>query len=629
MRKYLLLLLALITLACNKRDDEPTAEKAYAMLERVAEQNALGNKPAALALADSALALNPADTTRCWLMSEKAVTLVDMGRMADAVGVAQGAYALARKLHDVEAMLNLRGTMGIAYRRQGMTDSALVQYKEGIDMALAEQNTEYEIYLNNCVTVLYSESNRFNEALHYARKTEKAAAAANDTIQRLSARANIGGIYMRQNNYKAALHALLPCWPEVKRVGYNVLTLKFLSVILKSYSSLADYQAVDKYMRYADRVMAGMATNSNGVLGILEVKAHLLGAQHRYNEQLALIDSIMASGAQNQAMPLEKMLRMKALCLEKMDRKAEALTLMNRAFNLLDSVKQSDIEKSMSEFSVRYKTLETEKALAEQKQQQTAEKANQVLWLVVAVAVLAGVLALMLYKRRIAAQRALLHEKQSYIDGLENERERIAKELHDGVCNDILASKLLLATDSRQAEAYLNDVWRNVRQLSHELMPPSFENVTLDAAVRSYVATVGNNAKNDVKLHIDSSFAWQLLPQRVAYETYRIVQEATGNAIKHGSGSIDISLTVEDDILRVSIVNAVPTASAVGNPDSASNPAASPKQPHGSGIGQQTLQKRADHIGAKLTVEAVGTHHTLTLTLKLHTEKSTVKQAQQ
>ena len=613
MRKYLLLLLVLLTLACNKKDDEPTAEKAYAMLERVAEQNALGNKPAALALADSALALNPADTTRCWLMSEKAVTLVDMGRMADAVGVAQGAYALARKLHDVEAMLNLRGTMGIAYRRQGMTDSALVQYKEGIDMALAEQNTEYEIYLNNCVTVLYSESNRFDEALHYARKTEE---AANDTIQRLSARANIGGIYMRQNDYTAALHALLPCWPEVKKVGYNVLTLKFLSVILKSYSSLADYQAVDKYMRYADRVMAGMATNSNGVLGILEVKANLLGAQHRYNEQLTLIDSIMASSALNQAMPLEKMLRMKALCLEKMNRKAEALTLMNRAFNLLDSVKQSDIEKSMTEFSVRYKTLETEKALAEQKQQ-TAEKANQVLWLVVAVAVLAGVLVLMLYKRRIAAQRALLHEKQSYIDGLENERERIAKELHDGVCNDILASKLLLATDSRQAETYLNDVWRNVRQLSHELMPPSFENVTLDTAVRSYVATVSNNAQSNVKLHIDNTFAWQLLPQRVAYETYRIIQEATGNAIKHGNGHIDISLTVKDDNLRVSIVNATNT------------PADSPKQPHGSGIGLQTLQKRADHIGAKLTVKAEGTQHTLTLTLKLHTEKSTVKQAQQ
>ena len=189
MRKYLLLLLPLLVFACNGGSDKTASDKAYAMLERVAELNAGGNKPAALALADSALALCPADTTRCWLMSEKAVTLADMGRMADAIDVAQRAYTLAHKLNDVEAMLNLRGTMGIAYRRQGMTDSALVQYKKGIETALAEHNTEYEIYLNNCVTVLYSESNRFAEALRYAAKAEKAAAAANDTIQRLSARA--------------------------------------------------------------------------------------------------------------------------------------------------------------------------------------------------------------------------------------------------------------------------------------------------------------------------------------------------------------------------------------------------------------------------------------------------------
>lgn len=608
MRKYLLLLLPLLVFACNGGSDKTASDKAYAMLERVAELNAGGNKPAALALTDSALALCPADTTRCWLMSEKAVTLADMGRMADAIDVAQRAYTLAHKLNDVEAMLNLRGTMGIAYRRQGMTDSALVQYKKGIETALAEHNTEYEIYLNNCVTVLYSESNRFAEALRYAAKAEKAAAAANDTIQRLSARANIGGIYLRQADYHAALDALLPCWQEVKSVGYNVLTLKFLSVILKSYSSLGDYHAVDKYMSYADRVMGGMAANSNGVLGILEVKAHLLGTQHRYDEQLTLIDSLMASSAQNQAMPLEKMLRMKAHCLEKMNRKAEAWALMNEAYTMLDSVKQSDIEKSMSEFAVKYKTLETEAALAEQKQQ-TAEKANQVLWLVLAV-VQAGVVCVMLYKRRIAAQRALLHEKQSYIDGLENERERIAKELHDGVCNDILAAKLLLATDNRQAEHYLNDVWRNVRQLSHELMPPCFEDVSLDTVVRSYVAAIGNKAGgNNVTLHIDSTFDWQRLPQQVAYETYRIIQEATANAMKHGNGdTIDISLRADDDSMCVRIDNGI-------------SPHTGDSQPRADhGIGRQTLQKRADRIGAKLTITEEGTRHSLTLTYRLGSE---------
>ena len=57
--------------------------------------------------------MSPADSTRCWLLSEKTVALVDMGRMADAVNVARQAYGLAQQLDDEEAMLNLRGTMGI------------------------------------------------------------------------------------------------------------------------------------------------------------------------------------------------------------------------------------------------------------------------------------------------------------------------------------------------------------------------------------------------------------------------------------------------------------------------------------------------------------------------------------
>lgn len=614
MRKYLILLLPLLMLACGKDGDKTAPDKAYAMLGQVAEMNMGGDKQAAVMLADSALTMNPADTTRCWLLSEKAVALLDMGRMAEAVGVAREAYGLAHTLHDVDAMLNLRGTMGIAYRRQGKTDSALVQYKEGIGMALAEHNAEYEIYLNNCVAVLYSESNRFPEALHYARKTEKAALAAKDTIQRLSARANIGGIYMRQNRHRAALAAVLPVWQEVKGVGYNVLTMKFLSVILKSYSALDDYRAVGRYMQYADSVMHGMAANSNGVLGILEVKAGMLGRQRKYAEQLALVDSIIACGSENRAMPLEKMLRMKALCLENMGRKAEALALMNEAYGRLDSVKQGDIDRSMSEFTVRYKTLETEMALAESKRE-TAEKENLVLWLMVAVVLLAGAVGVMLYVRRIASQRALLHEKQSYIDGLESERDRIAKDLHDGVCNDILATKLLLATDSRQAEDYLDDVWRNVRRLSHDLMPPCFDKVTLDVVVRSYVEAIDGSGSHKVSLRIGEDFDWRRLPQQAAYETYRIIQEATANAIKYGDGScIDISLMASGGNVCVSVANGM-------RPEAADSAQGGEGQSHGSasGIGRQTIRKRADRIGATLTIEEKDMRHLLTLTYKLTT----------
>ena len=451
MRRVVLLMMLLpLVVSCGKESKEEASEQTFAMLEQVAELSAGGNKQAALELADSALQMHPADSVRCWLMSEKTVALVDMGRMAEAVGVAHEAYELARKLQDVESMLNLCGSMGVAYRRQGKVDSALVQYKKGIELALDEHNAEYEIYLNNCVAVLYSESNRFAEAIQYAEKTERAAQEVGDTIERLSARANIGGVYLRQNKPQKALDAMLPCWQEVQAVGYNVLTLKFLSIILKSYSLLGNYHAVGEYMQYADRAMAGVAAGSNGALGILVIKADMLAARGRYAEQLALVDSLIASGAQNQVMPMDRLLRMKAQCLERLGKQAEALDEMKEAYILLDSVKQSDIERSMSEFSVKYKTLETEKALAESKRKET-ELANQVLCLVMLTVSLLGLLCALLYRRRLAAQKAVLQERQSYISGLEDERERIAKELHDGVCNDILAAKLLFATDPSHA----------------------------------------------------------------------------------------------------------------------------------------------------------------------------------
>lgn len=65
----------------DRREGGPAAHDTYALLERTAELNASGQKAEALALADSTLALAPPDTIRCYLLSERAVALTDMGRM--------------------------------------------------------------------------------------------------------------------------------------------------------------------------------------------------------------------------------------------------------------------------------------------------------------------------------------------------------------------------------------------------------------------------------------------------------------------------------------------------------------------------------------------------------------------
>lgn len=595
MNKYIIsILCVLLLLSCGNHSPKTDKDQVYPLLEKVAELNAGGGKNAAVQLADSALALSPVDTTRCWLLCEKTVALTDMGRMSEAVQVGHVALQLAEQLDDAEATLNMRGALGIAYRRQGKLDSALLEYQDGIEYAVKKKNTEYEIYLNNCIAVMYSEANRLDEALVYARKAEKSALAANDTIERLSARANVGGVYLRKKAYKEALDAVQPLWSMVQKANYNVLTLKFLSVILKSYVALGDEKHLGQYMACADEVMHGMSITSNGVLGIVEIKADMLGQQGKYSEQLVLLDSLISTNAKNRVMPQERLLSEKAECLEKLHRREEALGLMRKAYQMLDSVKQSDLDKNMSELTVKYQTLEKEMSL-EHMRREKLEMRNRLLLLSIFAAFLLMVVCVLLYRRKVARQHAELQERRSYIQGLENERERMAKELHDGVCNDILAITLLLATDRTKAENQLRNIWKNVRHLSHALMPPRFDKITLDEAVKGYLQTIVDDAECKVKIDVDNNFEWNRLSTRQAYETYRIIQEAVGNAMKHGNPA---SLAVSLRVVGREVVVLVSNADKGHLDDFSSETADSCSE---TGIGMETMQRRAASIGAKLS----------------------------
>ena len=597
---HILLLFSAVCLtiaACGGKHKTSNPDKAYQLFETAAELNAGGNKQAALNVIDSALALNPTDTTRCWLMSEKAVALLDMGQMEKAISCGKQTLKLAEETGDVEATLNMRGTLGIAYRRSGKLDSAIVEYEKGIALALKEKNTEYEIYLDNCMAVLFSDNNRFKEALAYAQKAERAAAATNDTIERLSANANIGGIYLRQNKPQKALEAMLPMWKEVLDADYNVLTMKHLSIILKSYLLLGDMKEMERYMRYADSLVPTMPPASNGVLGILETKAYMLGREGRYKEQLSLLDSIAAMNATNLTMPKERLLGERAKCLAAMGRTAEAYGVMKDAFTELDSVKQSDVEKGMNELAAKYNTLEKEMSIEKMKREK-AELNNSILWLAVTIAVLTAVVCILLYRRKLARQKAELQEKRSFINGMENERERMAKELHDGVCNDLLATTLLLATDTERAERQLRSVWKDVRHLSHALMPPRFGKVALSDAVASYVASLSEDSGRKIRLDINSQFDWHSLSQQKAYEAYRIIQEATANAVKHShTGDITVSLDHNGKVVA-KVVNAIDA-----------------DEPHHSGgLGVETMRRRANTIGAELEIKSAGGLFSVTLT---------------
>ena len=579
-------------LACRSekgRDGDEGERKAYALLLEVMAHNALGEKQVALALADSALGMNPADTTRSWLTSEKMVAYVDQGMLREGISIGKSGIPFAEKINDYEGMLAMCGAMGVCYRRIGDVDSSLFYYEKGLQKAIEDGNTEYEIYLCNCISVLFNEQKRYSEAIDYSDKAEQKALAINDTIERLSAHANKGSILLRQGLCQESVDMLVPLWEQVRKVNYNILTLKYLSPLLSAYLRLDKTDSVALYMPYADEACKELPPTTIGVLGILEIKADMLARQRKYAEEKLLLDSMGNLSNINMAMPQGKYLALRAECLNNLGQHEEAYKVMRNAYEHSDSLKQSDIDRQLSEFNVKYNTLE-KKVELEKMNNERIMLYSRISWLAVALVVLSVVFAAVLYRRKLDRQRAELSEKMSYINGVETERMRLAKELHDGVCNDILAVSIMMQTDQEEAERMLRNVGHDVRRLSHELIPPRFDNISLPELIRVYCQSVSDEGGAVVRPVISASFEKLVMPATKAIEVYRIVQECVSNAIKYGySKKVTVTLDSSGQQATVSIVNDLSPSH--------------PVRPNERGMGKDTLRIRVDALQAELRTE--------------------------
>jgi signal transduction histidine kinase len=137
----------------------------------------------------------------------------------------------------------------------------------------------------------------------------------------------------------------------------------------------------------------------------------------------------------------------------------------------------------------------------------------------------------------------------------EQERVRIAGELHDGVMQQISALSLMLGTARRQmppdleAKAAVGDVQKkliqvgaDVRQLSHGLHPAALKDAGLAEALRAYCDEFSHVRGISVSCDADDSV--RDLSRGAALALYRIAQEALGNAAAHGAAShVGVRLT--------------------------------------------------------------------------------------
>lgn len=201
--------------------------------------------------------------------------------------------------------------------------------------------------------------------------------------------------------------------------------------------------------------------------------------------------------------------------------------------------------------------------------------------------------------RDVTRQKRLERE---ILEVLDREKERLGRELHDGLCQSLagiaaLSSTLSkkLAADSESAASalageittLLNESITQARDLAHGLGPVGLSEIGLEGTLESLALSVRHLFSVTCTFECEGTFPG--LRPEVAAHLVRIAQEAVNNAIAHGKAErIEISLGLKGDQGLMSIKD-----DGVGMPMWMTTP---------EGVGLHTMAYRARLIGGSLEV---------------------------
>ena len=160
-----------------------------------------------------------------------------------------------------------------------------------------------------------------------------------------------------------------------------------------------------------------------------------------------------------------------------------------------------------------------------------------------------------LVEEREGTHETILGLSRKLISAHEQERTRIARELHDDICQRLAMLSLriekvtrILASGQMRLGEQLEQIWQqcstltgDVQALSHELHPSILDNLGLVAAVRSFCREVSEQTGAAVEF-TDRNIPGTV-PREVSLSLFRVIQEALHNAVKYsGQNQFEVRL---------------------------------------------------------------------------------------
>lgn len=500
------------------------------------------------------------------LLHNVATSFADEGCSDSALYYSQKAQESAIQLKDTSTRIDSYLQMGVLYQKKNRLTEALECYENAL--RLAEHFNEYtgiSVLYGNMAILYSNNATRTDEAMEMADKAVKAALEENDPPLTANAYIIKSSLHRKKEEHRQSLDAARRALTYFDKEEYPRFFLKATACLIPSYLALGHTDSARVYQAEADRYVRRLPANSNEVKDYYLTRMKTGNATRQYAETLSAADSlrkILDHFPDLSALPVVYQLQAEAYKETGHDGKAYEAMKLAAAYK--DSLFNKERTGMLTDFIVKYKTLDKEVEIARLQKRELARKAQKLQYIalfVTLVALLLLALGVMLHKHRRQKQEAELKFSRKYIEGIDSFCNKMAHELHDGVCNDLLALEWNLkginppVREALSASiATLGEIQQHVRHISHGLTAPAFQYATLDEVLTDFTAHL--QLPFELAYTSTEGADWGKVPPEKGHEIYRIVQESINNIIKHAQATkACVSLSMENHILTLVIAD--------------------------------------------------------------------------
>lgn len=216
---------------------------------------------------------------------------------------------------------------------------------------------------------------------------------------------------------------------------------------------------------------------------------------------------------------------------------------------LLENSDKESVERingKLFELERKFKTERKEKTILLQESQLETQR-NTIILLGGGAVLLILIFALFVVwnkNRNIIREKALSDNFTSQLlSKTEDDRKRIASDLHDSVSNELINLRHALESNNYTLKAKIDTMLEEVRNISRNLSPTLFDKLGLKQSIEQLTERAQNLHHFLLSSEIDYSAS---LPSHIELQLYRIIQEATTNIMKHAEAMAG-KITIHED----------------------------------------------------------------------------------